>query len=71
MNRLFQYESMEELNQFSFFDIISPSDLSIFWRYSIIAGSFIHSEYSQLVNSHHQVSRSFVCVVKNPNKEVR
>ena len=32
MNRLFQYESMEELNQFSFFDIISPSDLSIFWR---------------------------------------
>lgn len=32
MHRLFQFDSMEELNQLSFFDIISPSDLSVFWR---------------------------------------
>ena len=31
-DRLFQYDSMEELNELSFFDIISPSDLPIFWR---------------------------------------
>lgn len=32
MSRLFQFDSMEQLNQLSFFDIISPSDLSVFWR---------------------------------------
>ena len=30
--RLFQFASMEQLNQLSFFDIISPDDLSLFWR---------------------------------------
>lgn len=28
------------------------------------------SEYSQLVNSQHQMARSFVCVIKNPSKAV-
>ena len=31
--RLFQFASMEQLNQLSFFDIISPDDLSLFWRW--------------------------------------
>ena len=31
--RLFDFESMEELNRLSFFDIIHPGDLSIFWRW--------------------------------------
>lgn len=58
--KLFGYDSMEELNKLSFFDIISPNDLSIFW-----------SEYSQLVNSQHQMARSFVCVIKNPSKAIQ
>ena len=57
--KLFQFESMEQLNQLSFFDIISPSDLSLFW-----------SEYSQLVNAQHQMTRSFVCPIKNPATSV-
>ena len=28
------------------------------------------SEYSQLVNSQHQMARSFVCIIKNPAKTV-
>lgn len=57
--KLFKFESMEQLNQFSFFDIISPSDLSLFW-----------SEYSQLVNAQHQMTRAFVCSIKNPTHPV-
>ena len=32
-NRLFQYESTEELNRYSLFDIVILDDLSLFWRY--------------------------------------
>lgn len=31
-NRLFQYESTEELNRYSLFDIVILDDLSLFWR---------------------------------------
>ena len=30
--RLFQYSSIEELNQLSLFDIVVVNDLSLFWR---------------------------------------
>lgn len=67
--RLFQFASMEQLNQLSFFDIITPDDLSLFWR--CVCGVGVRcSEYSQLVNAQHQMSRAFVCTIKNPMKNV-
>ena len=67
--RLFQFASMEQLNQLSFFDIITPDDLSLFWRCFCGVG-VRRSEYSQLVNAQHQMSRAFVCTIKNPMKNV-
>lgn len=61
---------MEQLNQLSFFDIITPDDLSLFWR-CVRTSELMYSEYSQLVNAQHQMSRAFVCTIKNPMKNVR